>query len=87
MESTKVVDLGMVRDVLAEWERVRAGIATGRISFSVALMNHDTGQETLYLGGAYKQDPVLAMRSILKHSTARALEDDYLPKPPFRKGG
>lgn len=78
---TSIINLGGVRDLLAEWTKVREAIVKGQIrGFSTALMTDDGG-ETIYLGGAYKQDPQKALSAMLKTSAARTLtEEEPLPK-------
>lgn len=79
MKSTKVVNLGSVRDLFAEWEKVHGAIRTGRVSAFQLTVRDDDGRETIYLGGVYKQDPRLALGAILKTSAARvSLEDQPL---------
>lgn len=81
---TTVRNLGQVRDLLAEWDRVRSGIVAGRVcAFHVTLCDGDS--ETIYIGGAYKDDPERALRAVLRVSAARMLaEDDPLPRSKLR---
>jgi hypothetical protein len=80
VKNTKIIDLGQVRDLFAEWEKVRQHLATRHIKgFQLTLIGNDDS-ETLYTGGAYKQDPLRALSATLKMSAARALADDPPPK-------
>lgn len=82
MNKTKVVDLGTVRDLLAEWERVRSHILAGGIAgFQVAFCGENTN-ETIFVGGTYKDNPTAALRVALKMSAARVLTED---PPPLLK--
>lgn len=76
----KVVRLGEVRDLLAEWEKVRSGIACAEISgFSITVRKAD-GRETCYIGGHYRASPAAAARVALKMSALRVLEEDEPPR-------
>jgi hypothetical protein len=80
MQRTKVVNLGPVKDLLGEWERVRQGILSGRTGgFHVVFMDNETGKETIFLGGVYREDPQRALGASLKASAARALIEDEPP--------
>lgn len=80
MKKTRIVDLGSVRDLLVEWEKVRASIIQGRTTgFQTTLMD-ESQEETVYLGGVYKQDPKLALSAILKTSAALVLTHDVPPR-------
>ena len=75
MQQTKIVNLGKVRDLLAEWEKVRAHIVTGHVTGWSATICDDE-HETVYLGGVYQDDPAAALRAALKSSAARVLIED-----------
>lgn len=79
MKHTRVVQLGKVRDLLAEWEKVRHGILAGEVDgFHTALRRGK--RETVYIGGVFKEDSEAVTRIILKASVARMLaEDQPLP--------
>jgi len=82
---TKVVQLGLVRDLLAEWERVRSRIAAGRVGgFQAVFCDSEGGQEEVFLGGVYQKDVSLATRAQLRISAARVLAEDEPPK--IKKG-
>lgn len=72
----KVVKLGMVRDLLAEWEKVRRHILAGETAGFHSMFCDSDGQETLFLGGVYKEDPEKALKATLKVSAARVLDED-----------
>ena len=79
MKNTKIIDLGQVRDVFAEWEKVRQHLATMHVKgFQIALIGPDDS-ETVYMGGVYKVEPLRALSATLKMSAARALADDPAP--------
>lgn len=76
MKNTKIVDLGQVRDVFVEWDKVRQHLASRKIrGFQITLIGDDDS-ETVYTGGVYKEDPLRALSATLKSSAARALADD-----------
>lgn len=76
MTKTKVVHLGAVRDLQAEWEKVRQFIGTGRMKgFQLTVLDEDE-RETVFLGGVYKDDSQKALRASLKMSAARMLAED-----------
>jgi hypothetical protein len=76
VKNTKIIDLGQVRDLFAEWEKVRQHLATMHVKgFQIALVGPDD-KETVYTGGVYKEDPLRALSATLKLSAARALADD-----------
>lgn len=82
MKNTKIVDLGQIRDVFAEWEKVRQHLATRKVrGFQITLIGDDES-ETVYMGGVYKEDPLRALSAALKSSAARALAED---PPPILK--
>jgi hypothetical protein len=76
VKNTKIVDLGEIRDVLVEWDRVRTHLLTQRAKgFQLAIIGPDES-EAIFTGGIYKQDPLRALSASLKCSAARALADD-----------
>lgn len=80
MKKTRIVDLGSVKDLLAEWEKVRISILQGRITgFQTTLMDEDQ-TETVFFGGVYKEDPKLALSAILKTSAAKTIAHDVPPR-------
>lgn len=82
MKNTKVIQLGRVRDLLGEWEKVRRGILAGEIDgFHTALRRGK--RETIYMGGVFKEDGEAAARAALKASISRMLSEDP-PLPPLR---
>jgi hypothetical protein len=79
MKNTKIVDLGQIRDIVSEWGRVREHLATRKAkAFQLVLMGDDD-EETVFIGGIYKQDPQRALSAALKCSAARALAEDPPP--------
>jgi hypothetical protein len=79
VKNTRVIQLGRVRSLLAEWEKVRQGILAGQIDgFHTALRRGE--RETIYMGGVYQEDSEAAARAALKASISRMLcEDPPLP--------
>ena len=76
MQKTKVIQLGRVRDLLGEWERVREGLISGELEgFSVTLFGN-SGRQRIYLGGVCKEDPQEAAKAALRASMARMLTED-----------
>lgn len=75
----KIINLGAVLDLQAEWEKGRDFIRSGRVrGFNLTLMRED-GTEQIVLGGVYNADPQAAVRALLKMSAARVQEDDEPP--------
>lgn len=72
----KVVQLGVVRDMLAELDKLRAAITSGRVTGFHAALKHVDGEETIYLGGVYRENPEDALRAALRASAARVLAED-----------
>lgn len=73
-----IVNLGQVRDLKAEWEKVRDAICQGKVKGFYLSVLADTGKETIYVGGRYKEDPQQAARAALRISAARVMEEDDL---------
>lgn len=82
MKNTKIVHLGAVRDALAVLEKLRAAVIAGEITAFHAALQHANGDETVYLGGVYRNDPEAALKSALRASAVRALMED--DPPPIR---
>jgi hypothetical protein len=71
----KVVNLGPVRDLLTEWDKVRQAIVARRVDgFYVDLLSD--GEETIFLGGIYKTDPSAALQAVLNISATRVMQED-----------
>lgn len=85
METTNVVNLGQVRNLLAEWEKVREHIVAGSIEGWAATIRSKAGVETVYLGGVYREDSQLALSAGLRLSAARMMEEDEPPKLRSRR--
>lgn len=76
----KVVSLGQVRDLLAEWDRVKAHIVGGKITDFHAVFRDSEMNEAVFAGGVYREDPAEAARAALRMSAYRTLTED--PPPP-----
>ena len=77
--TTKVVNLGRVRELLPQWETVKAAILAGKTQgFSVTLID-DEGRDTVYIGGVYREDSRKALRAAMQQSAARTLLEDEPP--------
>jgi hypothetical protein len=76
----KVVQLGPIRDLTDEWEKVRQHFVSGKVTgFSITLRD-DQGREAIYMAGHYKRSPKDAARVAMRMSAARVMaEDDPLP--------
>lgn len=79
LNKTKVISLGRVRDMLAEWEKVRVAILSGGITGFHTGLRSSSGKETIYLGGVFREDPMEAMKAILVASAARTRVEDEPP--------
>lgn len=79
LKNTKVINLGRVRDMLAEWDKVKAAILSGDIAGFHTGLRSATGREAIYLGGVFRDDPMEAMKAILKASAARTQIEDEPP--------
>lgn len=76
MRNTKIVNLGQVRDLLAQWEMVRELILSGRLTgFHLAVQEFDGG-ESIYSGGVYRTDHEAALRAVMKTSMVKMLAED-----------
>jgi hypothetical protein len=73
---TRVVNIGKVRDLLMEWEKVRRHITAGRITGFQTVFCDSQDRETIYLGGVYRENPQAGIAATLKLSAARMLEED-----------
>lgn len=82
----KVVDLGPVRDMTADWEAMRALIKKGRITGYNLTVCSDDGEEAIFLGGRYKTDPMAALQAQLRMSGARMLSDEEEEEPKLQSG-
>lgn len=79
---TKIVHLGAVRSLLPQWEAVRQQILGGTITgFQIALQGQDS-TETLYVGGVYRADAAKALKTTLKLSAARMLQEEEAALQP-----
>lgn len=79
VSSKKVVNLGQVRDLLAEWDKVKAHIVSGNIAGFHAAFRDTEQNETVFMGGVYRDDPSAAARSALRMSAYRTLTEDTPP--------
>lgn len=79
LKNTKIINLGMIRDLLPEWLNVKERITTEKVSGFYTVILDDQGRETIHLGGVYKQDSLRALKAGLKLSAARTLTEDSLP--------
>lgn len=78
VKSHKVVNLGQVRDLLAEWDKVKAHILNGEVAGFHASFRDSEQNETTFAGGVYL-DPVEAARVALRLSAYRTLTEDIPP--------
>jgi hypothetical protein len=79
VRKTKIVVLGQVRDVLAEWERARSAFLTGKYKGFYLHLQNEEGGDTVFVGGVHKEDSYAATKAMLKVSAARALTEDEPP--------
>lgn len=78
MKRHKVVNLGQVRDLLVEWDRVKAHIVSGEITGFHASFRDSEQNEITFAGGVYL-DPAEAARVALRMSAYRTLTEDIPP--------
>lgn len=78
--TVKVINLGTVRNLMTEWDKVRQKIAAGGVASWAVTLQDDLGDESIYLGGVYKEDPAAALKAALRLSAARVLTEDDPPK-------
>jgi hypothetical protein len=83
MKNTNVVHLGTVREMLAELDKMRAGILAGTVSGIQTSSRSSAGKDTVFLGGVFKEDPGAAMRVIIR-ATARA-DEGAQPAPKVKQ--
>lgn len=82
MENIKVIHLAETRELLAEWNEVRVGILAGRVTGFHAGVRTPAGA-TIYLAGVYSEDPMQAVRDLLK-VVAGCAKKVVAQLPPFR---
>ena len=75
----KVVNLGRVKDLLYEWERVRQHILAGRLTGFCAAVRDSSTAEVIYIGGVYRESPGMVAKAALRMSAAQMLAEDELP--------
>jgi hypothetical protein len=79
-EAMNVIDLGQVRSLDADWKKVGEAIRHAEVTgFYLTLMG-PSGKESMYIGGAYKRDPIKATSAALRMSAARMLREDIPPE-------
>lgn len=72
----KIVNLGEVKDLRQEWDKVKAAITAGNVeSFYLQVVTVD-GRELSFMGGGYKKNPEGAARAALRISMARMRSED-----------
>jgi hypothetical protein len=72
----KVVNLGQVRDLRAEWQKVLQAMDGEKVTdFFVTLRSAD-GNERVYLGGVYRSDRGAALKAAMSISAARVMTED-----------
>lgn len=76
MKSTNVVNLGQRRDILAIWNEVRTELLAGNVDRFLVTLGSPSGEETVYIGGVFKEDPEAALGAALKMSAIRMMEED-----------
>lgn len=83
MNNAKVVHLGETRRLLAEWNEVRVAILAGRVAGFQAGVKTVNGEETIYLAGVYRQDPMLAVRGLFQAARdAKQIAEEAEEAPP-----
>lgn len=80
--NSKIVDLGQVRRLLAEWDAVRVDIANGRVSAWAAV---DEAQTNLRLGGTFRNNTRAALQGLLKMVMARTLAENAAPAQRLKR--
>lgn len=83
MENTKVIDLAAMQDLLAVWDSVRKRIVSGDADSLYTALRGPAGIETIYLGGQYRKNPLIAMNGVLRASAISSRRGAEAP-PPFR---
>lgn len=84
MKSVQVINLAEIRQLLAEWDKVRAAILAGHLSGFHAGVRTTLGVDTVFLGGVFKSDPAAAMRGILRASAAARVTPADDKRPLFQ---
>lgn len=79
MKNSKIVDLGMVRDALAEVDKLRSALISGKVTGFHAALEHPDGTQTVYLGGVYRNKPEAALKAAMRASAARMMAADDPP--------
>jgi hypothetical protein len=80
MNKTNVVYMGVVRELLAELDKLRADVLAGQAKGWGGTVMYADGREVVYIGGTFKESSEDQVRAMLKVSATRMrLEDPPLP--------
>lgn len=66
----QVIDLGQHRAMLKSWDEVQAHLRRAHAKGFALMLMDQGGEEAIYLGGEYKDDPQAAARAGLRLSLA-----------------
>lgn len=77
---SNVVQMGTVRELLAQIDRLRAEVLAGDVSGWGGSVLFADGRETVYIGGNFRENAEAQARSMLKVSALRVMREDTPPK-------
>jgi hypothetical protein len=75
MIKTKVVYMAAVKDLLAEWEKIRRDILAGEVQGWGGSIKFTDGEEVVYIGGTFRTNAADRARCMLKVSAVRATRE------------
>lgn len=82
MTRRTVVEMGTVREFLAQLEQLKSELLAGEIQGWGGVVKFADGRDVVYVGGSFRTSTADRTRAMLRVSAAVALrQDDYLPPP------
>lgn len=77
---TNVIQMGAVRDLLAELDKLRSDVLAGEVLGWGGSVFYADGREVAYLGGSFRHNAKDQARAMLKVSVLRVLREGPPPK-------
>lgn len=85
LSGRQLINLVETRELMAQWNEVRVAILAGQIAGFYSGVQTRNGEETVMLAGAHREDPMQAVRSLMKAAAAYEEEpEEASAEPPFR---
>lgn len=82
LKNTKIIQLGETRELLSQWNEVKAAILAGQVTGLHAGVQTTDGT-TVFLAGTFRDDPMQAVRTMLK-AAAESTKRITACMPAFR---